>query len=71
MLASKPPSPSVVAFASPQDMALKIRQKSQLKGRQVDEVSLAEVRVLLPLDDSTLKQRPDLLIEHLHKINDT
>jgi len=71
MLASKPPSPSVVAFASPQDMALKIRQKSQLKGRQVDEVSLAEVRVLLPLDDSTLKHRPDLLIEHLHKINDT
>ena len=52
-------------------MALKIRQKSQLKGRQVDEVSLAEVRVLLPLDDATLKQRTDLLIEHLHKINDT
>ena len=52
-------------------MALKIRQKSQLKGRQVDEVSLADVRALLPLDDSTLKQRPDLLIEHLHKINDT
>ena len=52
-------------------MALKIRQKSQLKGRQVDEVSLADVRALLPLDDSTLKQRPDFLIEHLHKINDT
>ncbi|MEY3886290.1 MAG: NADH-quinone oxidoreductase subunit [Pseudomonadota bacterium] len=70
MLASKPSS-SVVAFASPQDMALKIRQKSQLKGRQVDELSLAEVGALLPLADEALRQRPDLLIEHLHKINDT
>ena len=52
-------------------MALKIRKKSQLKGRQVDEVSLADVRALLTLDDAALKQRPDLLIEHLHKINDT
>ncbi len=52
-------------------MALKIRQKSQLKGRQVDEESLAEVCALLPLNHEALKQRPDLLIEHLHKINDT
>ena len=52
-------------------MALKIRQKSQLKGRQVDELSLAEVGALLPLADEALRQRPDLLIEHLHKINDT
>src|SRR3954453_13905208 len=36
------------------------------KGRPVDEVALEEVRVLLG-DES--RQR-DLLIEHLHKIND-
>ena len=71
MPASKPPSPSVIAFASLEDMTLKIRQRSQLKGRQVDDVSLAEVQALLPWDGEVLKQRRDLLIEHLHKINDT
>lgn len=40
-------SQSVVAFASANDMSLKIRQKSQLKGRQADEASLQEVRALL------------------------
>ena len=62
---------SVVAFASVKDMSLKIRQKSQLKGRQADETSLQEVRALLLLDSETLRQRRDLLIEHLHTINDT
>ena len=64
-------SQSVVAFASANDMSLKIRQKSQLKGRQADEASLKEVRALLLLDSEVLKQRRDLLIEQLHKINDT
>ena len=64
-------SQSVVAFASVNDMCLKIRQKSQLKGRQADEASLQEVRALLLLDSEVLKQRRDLLIEQLHKINDT
>lgn len=64
-------SQSVVAFASANDMSLKIRQKSQLKGRQADEASLQEVRALLLLDSEVLKQRRDLLIEQLHKINDT
>jgi formate dehydrogenase len=64
-------SQSVVAFASVNDMSLKIRQKSQLKGRQADETSLQEVRALLLLDSEVLKQRRDLLIEQLHKINDT
>ena len=64
-------SQSVVAFASANDMSLKIRQKSQLKGRQTDEASLQEVRALLLLDSEVLKQRRDLLIEQLHKINDT
>ena len=70
MSASKSSMPSVVAFASPEDMALKIRQKSQLKGRQVNEIALEEVRVLLQLDEDVLRQRRDLLIEHLHSIND-
>ena len=64
-------SHSVVAFASVKDMSLKIRQKSQLKGRQADETSLQEVRALLLLDAEALKQRRDLLIEHLHTINDS
>ena len=64
-------SHSVVAFASVKDMSLKIRQKSQLKGRQADQTSLQEVRALLLLDAEALKQRRDLLIEHLHTINDT
>ena len=63
-------SPSVVAFASVEDMSMKIRQKSQLKGRQADDASLREVLALLPMDDKVLHQRRDLLIEHLHKIND-
>jgi len=71
MSASKPPSSSTVAFASLEDMTLKIRQSRQLKGRQVDEAALQEVQVLLPFDGNFLKQRRDLLIEHLHKINDT
>ena len=61
---------SVVAFASVEDMSLKIRQKSQLKGRQADDASLREVLALLQMDDKVLPQRRDLLIEHLHKIND-
>ena len=64
-------SQSVVAFASVKEMSLKIRQKSQLKGRQADEASLQEVGALLLLDSEVLKQRRDLLIEQLHKINDT
>ena len=52
-------------------MSLKIRQKSQLKGRQADQTSLQEVRALLLLDAEALKQRRDLLIEHLHTINDS
>ena len=64
-------SQSVVAFASPQEMGLKIRQKSQLKGRQADEASMQEVRALLLLEPEALKLRRDLLIEQLHALNDT
>jgi formate dehydrogenase len=71
MSATKSPSSSTVAFASLEDMTLKIRQSRQLKGRQVDEDALQEVQILLPFNGNFLKQRRDLLIEHLHKINDT
>jgi len=60
-----------MAFASVKEMSLKIRQKSQLKGRQADEASLQEVRALLLLDAEALKQRRDLLIEQLHALNDS
>jgi formate dehydrogenase beta subunit len=58
-----------VALASVDDMRERIRQKSKLKGRQADDVSMDEVRALLgpkPADG----HRRDLLIEHLHTLND-
>jgi len=42
------------------------RKRRQPKGRQVDHAALAEVRVLL----GDAPRRRDLLIEHLHAIND-
>ena len=62
---------SVITLASAEEMALKIRQRRQLKGRQADDVSLQEVSNLLNLQGDALQARRDLLIEHLHKINDT
>jgi formate dehydrogenase beta subunit len=58
-----------VAIATLDDMRQRIRQKSKLKGRQVDDASLQEVRALLgaPPEEG---HRRDLLIEHLHKLND-
>jgi formate dehydrogenase len=61
---------SVITLASAEEMALKIRQRRQLKGRQADDASLQEVSSLLNLEGPTLQARRDLLIEHLHKIND-
>ncbi|MFZ2388640.1 MAG: NADH-ubiquinone oxidoreductase-F iron-sulfur binding region domain-containing protein [Polaromonas sp.] len=59
----------VVAVATVSELRERIRRKSKLKGRQADETSLAEVRALIgerPLEG----HRRDLLIEHLHKLND-
>lgn len=42
------------------------RKRSQPKGRQVDPAALAEVRAVL----GDMPRRRDLLIEHLHAIND-
>ena len=64
------PKPSgevkAIAVASADDLRETIRRKSKLKGRQADDVSLAEVRQLI----GSAAQRRDLLIENLHKLND-
>jgi NADH:ubiquinone oxidoreductase subunit F (NADH-binding)/NADH:ubiquinone oxidoreductase subunit E len=56
----------VVATLSVDDMRERIRRKSKLKGRQADDASLLEVRSLV----GAAPHRRDLLIEHLHKLND-
>ncbi len=56
----------VVASISVDDMRKRIRSKGHLKGRQVDDAALQEVRALL----GTGPHRRDLLIEHLHVLND-
>ncbi len=56
----------VVALASVDDMRERIRRKSKLKGRQADEVSVAEMRALVGAPPLAR----DLLIEYLHRIND-
>lgn len=65
---SSSPSPvvSTVALATVDEMRERIRRKSKLKGRQADDTSLLEVRSLV----GAAPHRRDLLIEHLHKLND-
>ena len=58
-----------VAIATVDDMRERIRRKSKLKGRQADDGSLAEVRELIGTRPAEGHRR-DLLIEHLHKLND-
>lgn len=64
------PKPSeavkAVALATLHDLRETIRLKSKLKGRQADDTSIAEVRGLI----GDAPHRRDLLIEHLHKLND-
>ena len=64
------PKPSVevkaVAVATVDDLRETIRRKSKLKGRQADDISIAEVRQLI----GEAPHRRDLLIENLHKLND-
>ena len=59
-----------VAIATVDDMRERIRRKSKLKGRQPDAQSLADVVALIGVKPAEGHRR-DLLIEHLHKINDT
>ena len=58
--------PPVLATISVEDMRDRIRRKSKLKGRQADEASVQEVRALV----GAAPHPRDLLIEHLHKLND-
>ena len=54
-------------LASADQMRETLRRISHLKGRQANEVSLQEVRALV----GVAPHRRDLLIEHLHQLNDT
>ena len=53
------PDVPTVALATLDDMRERIRQKSKLKGRQADDVSVNEVRALV----GAAPHRRDLLIE--------
>ena len=57
---------STQTLSSVDDMRQTLRRISHLKGRQPDAQSLQEVRALVSAFD-----RRDLLIEHLHVLNDT
>ena len=59
-------SASTRPLATVDQMRETIRRAAQLKGRQADEVSLQEVRALL----GNGPHARDLLIEHLHLLND-
>ncbi|WP_427913045.1 NADH-ubiquinone oxidoreductase-F iron-sulfur binding region domain-containing protein [Ramlibacter sp. MMS24-I3-19] len=58
-----------VALGTADDLRERIRRKSKLKGRQPDEQALAEVRDCLGPRPAEGYRR-DLLIEHLHRLND-
>ena len=58
-----------VAVATVDELRERIRRKSRLKGRQADEVSLADIVALIGPKPEGGHPR-DLLIEHLHKLND-
>ena len=58
--------PTPVVLGTVDDMRKRIRVRSKLKGRQADALSTDEVRALVGM----APHRRDLLIEHLHKLND-
>jgi formate dehydrogenase len=57
---------ATVAVVSVDQMRGRLKKKAQLKGRQPDHVSMAEVQELIGAGP----HRRDLLIENLHKLND-
>ncbi|MFN4005521.1 MAG: NAD(P)H-dependent oxidoreductase subunit E [Hylemonella sp.] len=59
-----------VAVATAEELRERIRRKSQLKGRQPDEKSVQEVVTLIGPRPAGGHRR-DLLIEYLHKLNDS
>ena len=58
-----------VTIATVDQLRDRIRRKSKLKGRQADDASLAEIRALIGVRPAEGHRR-DLLIEHLHRLND-
>jgi NADH:ubiquinone oxidoreductase subunit F (NADH-binding)/NADH:ubiquinone oxidoreductase subunit E len=64
-----PTEVKAVAVATVDEMRERIRRKSKLKGRQADDASIAEVRALIGPRPQAGHRR-DLLIEHLHTLND-
>ena len=58
-----------IRIATVEQLRERIRRKSKLKGRQADDISLAEVRALIGARPAEGHRR-DLLIEHLHQLND-
>ena len=64
------PEIKVVALATADELRQSLRRHSQLKGRQADAASLAEVRGLIGTATQAKPHRADLLIEHLHLLND-
>ena len=58
-----------VAITTLDDLRERIRRKSKLKGRQPDDLSVQEVRTLIGTKPEAGHRR-DLLVEHLHKLND-
>ncbi len=58
-----------VALATVDELRAQIKRRNHLKGRQADEVSRAEVVALLGPKPPNGYRR-DLLIEHLHQLND-
>ena len=63
------PSNEVTRIATLDEMRQCIKHKSKLKGHQADEVSIHQVQALIGLRPDGGHRR-DLLIEHLHKLND-
>ncbi|MBC7549097.1 MAG: NAD(P)H-dependent oxidoreductase subunit E [Polaromonas sp.] len=58
-----------VAIATVEELRERIKRKSKLKGRQADDTSVEDVRALIGPRPS-VGYRRDLLIEHLHQLND-
>ncbi len=59
----------VVAAVGADEMRRRVKRHSRLKGRQVDDAALADVRALLGAKPAAGWRR-DRLIEHLHLLND-
>ena len=63
------PAAPTLARVSVDDMRERIRRKSRMKGRQPEDDAIAEVRALIG-DPPPGGHRRDLLIEHLHRLQD-